>query len=152
MQTVFIHAHIEVVENVLDDLTKGQRYDGQIVTPKPKHRDANDDACSSGADRAHNDTDEQPKLPNGHQILQAHGCHNAGERANAHKSGMSQTQLAGNTDGQVQGHSHTDVHADGHQLTLQGVGNAACVHKALDHNIKQDHDQVCDKIAAGGFA
>ena len=48
--------------------------------------------------------------------------HSARKRAHGHKARVTQAQLAGNTNRQIQGDRHHDVHADGHQLSLQGIG------------------------------
>ena len=44
MQAVGIHAQITGVHNVLDDLTKSQRDDGQVVTGQTQNGDADEHA------------------------------------------------------------------------------------------------------------
>ena len=46
-----VQAHIQVVEDVLDDLAEGQRHDGQIVAPETQHRNADEKADDAGAAR-----------------------------------------------------------------------------------------------------
>jgi len=64
---------------------------------------------------------------------------------------MAQAQLAQDTNRQVQADCHTNVNADGNQLTGQGVGYMSARHKDLHDRKGNDDDAVCNHIAAGGF-
>ena len=65
MQPAAVDAHKQVVENPLDDLSKGQGHDGQVVPLQPQDRDANEKAHQSGKQGAHNHTDNQTDRPGG---------------------------------------------------------------------------------------
>ena len=42
MNAIFIKTNIQNIDQVLNDFTKSQRYDCQIITTKPKYRNTND--------------------------------------------------------------------------------------------------------------
>ena len=151
MEAGAVYPHIEVIEDVLNDLPKGQRYNSQIVALKTENRHTDDHACNGSHNAAHDDGQQQTNRSAGHCILNAHGQYNTGKSAYAHKSGMAQAQFPQNTDCQVQAHRHTDVHTDGHQLTRQGVGELSARYEKLHDHKGNDHNAIGDHIAAGGF-
>ena len=57
----------------------------------------------------------------GDGVLERGGHDNAGERADAHESGVAQAQLTGDADDQVQRQRHDDIGADRDQLALEVV-------------------------------
>ena len=118
MQAVFIVADDEAVYKLLDDLAEGQRHDGQIIAVQTQHRDADERSRDAREDRAHHYCERKAHAVRGDGALQAHCRDNAGERADAHESRVSQTQLAEDADGEVQGDGHDDVAADWDELTL----------------------------------
>ena len=145
-----IHAQITGVHNVLDDLTKSQRDDGQVVTGQTQNGDADEHAeqtCHRAADHegqqqckglwgvfGHDDIDER-----------------AGERADAHEAGVAEAQLTQHTDGQVQRDRHNDIGADGHELAGEGVCQRTGGTQNLNQDIEADDNAQRNGVAFGGL-
>ena len=151
MQPAAVDAHKQVVENPLNDLSKGQGHDGQVVPLQPQDRDANEEAHQSGKQGAHNHTDNQTDRPGGDVVPQRHRCGDAGEGPHTHKSRMAQGEFSQHTHCQVQGNGHDHVGANGHQHSLHGGGEAACAAENLHHQKGKNHDGIGHIIVAGGF-
>ena len=98
VNAVGVDAEIEVIEYTLDDLTEGQRYDGQIVTVEAQHRDADEETHDSGKDSADDQRNRQTQRRRGNAVLQRNGSGGAHEGADAHKARMSQGQLTQDAD------------------------------------------------------
>ena len=129
----------EAVYKLLDDLAEGQRHDCQIVAVQAQHRDADKSSRDAREDRAHHYREREAHSVGGDGILQAHRGDDAGERADAHEARVSQTQLAEDADGEVQGDGHDDVAADWDELTLHRAGEQPFVHQRV-HDDKGDDD------------
>ena len=69
MQAAAVHAHIEAVDDVLDDLAEGQRDDGQIVALKPQHRDADEHTGDGGKECADHNGEDQADGTGGDGVL-----------------------------------------------------------------------------------
>ena len=71
MQAAAVHAHIEAVDDVLDDLTEGQRDDGQIVALKSQHRDADEHTGDGGKECADHHGEDQADGTGGDGVLES---------------------------------------------------------------------------------
>ena len=123
---MIVQAHVEVPDQVLQDLAKSQSHDGKIVAPQTQNGNADDhahDACHNAAD---DHSQQQPDCAVRNNGLDGSGHHNAGESADAHETGVAQAQLTRNTNHQVQRNRQHDINADRDQLALQGT--AECAH------------------------
>ena len=104
MQPLAIQREVKAVQHVADDLSKGQRHDGQVIAPQPQHRYADQhtgDAREDAADHHCQDQLQQLAFDAEHRV-QPGRCDNAGKRADAHEAGVAQAQLARNAHHQVQ--------------------------------------------------
>ena len=102
VKTFVIHTDVKYVDQVLDDLTKSQGNDSQVVTTETKYRDTDDHTeqccnCRTYKDRK----DKARNLRNG--VCSHLRKQGTGKSSHTHKARMSKTQLAGETDYQVQG-------------------------------------------------
>ena len=100
VQAVGIHAQITGVHNVLDDLTKSQRDDGQVVAGQTQNGDADEHAeqtCHRAADHEGQQQCKGLRGVFGHDDIDER----AGERADAHEAGVAEAQLTEDPDGQV---------------------------------------------------
>ena len=147
VQPLGIHAHIQDIKDILDDLAKGQGDNGQIVALQTQHGHAHDHAGDTGAHCAHQHGHCQPGDAVGDGLLQGHGGHDAREGAHAHKARVAQGQLPGEAHHQVQGHGHGDIGADGHQLPGDGGGDHPRPVQDLDDDVKGDDDAVSDEFS-----
>ena len=148
MEPVLVHTHIEIGDDILDDLAEGQRHNGQIVAVEPQHRDPDQHAGDGGEHRANGHADHQPQRAGDHDALQGHGGGHAGEGAHAHEARVTQTQLAGDSHHQIQRQGHHHIGADGHQHPLQGGFHGAAGGHALENDKGGDHNGIGDEIAS----
>ena len=140
MDAVCVDTEIEVIENALDDFAKGQRHDSQIVAVEAQDRDANEEAHDGSKDRADNERNGEAQRGGGNGILQGNGCGSAHEGADAHEARVAQGQLTEDTHGEVQGHRHDHVGADGHQHALErGAQMSALGDDLHDDESRDDH-------------
>ena len=118
MKSLFIQADVKHIDDVLDDFTEGQRYDGQIITLQTKHRNAYNHTREGGADSSDHHGNGQAQGTEGNGVSQTGGDHDAGEGAHGHKARMPQGKLAQDTNGKVQGNGHHHIGADGNELAV----------------------------------
>ena len=83
-------------------------------------------------------------------FCRAGGHDNAGERADAHESGVAQAQLTGDADDQVQRQRHDDIGADRDQLALEVVAQMLGGDERLKYDKERNDNAVVDKAAARG--
>ena len=150
MQAAVVHAQVNGVHNIFDDLAKCQGNDGQIVAGQAQNGNTNDDAEDTGHSAAHNKGQDQRQPVRSH-IIQADPDQRAGKRANAHKTGMTEAQLTQKADNEVQRNSHDHISADGHQLAGERVGQHTGGCQQLNDNVKPNDDAKGDKITFGAF-
>ena len=150
MKPAGIQTKVAGVHNILDDLTEGQRHDGQIVTGQAQNGDADKEAEQTGHHTAdHEGQQHCQRLRCG--FVQHHIDQRAGEGTHAHEARMAETQLTKDADSQVQRDRQNDIGTDGHQLAGEGVGQQPHPAQNLDKDIKSDHDAQRDEIALGGL-
>ena len=147
METVAVHAQIDHIDQILDDLTESQRHDSQIISPEPEHRDTDQHAADAGAYYAHQQ--RQCKAQRGYcnRLHHAFGKYRAGKCSHAHKSRMPQAQLTQDTYRQVQGNRQDHIDAQGDQDPLQKAGHMSGTHEYLTEYIGKDHDPIGDQAA-----
>ena len=91
MDSVAVDSHIKHVDNILDNLTKCQCYDGKVVTFQTKYRDTDQESEDTRTYSSDDQSDEETKPC----ICKCvHGCLCkccAGESTDTHKSGMTKT-------------------------------------------------------------
>ena len=151
MEALGIGAGVEVADDVLHDLAEGQGHNGQIVAPQPQDRHTNEKAHNSGKHAAAEHGQQQPQEIIGDNIVQKRRENDAGKSADAHKTGMAQTQLAADAYQQVQRHRQRNIHTDGNQQTLHGAAQHSGGIRNLHQNKGGNNHQVGHKVGAGGF-
>ena len=124
MKPFVIYANIENVDQVLDDLTKCQGYDSQIVTAKSQYRNTDENSKNSSNHCTYQDCKDQ-SWNRREQITGNMGKYSTGISSNAHKASMSKTQLSGITNYQVQGKGSDGVNADGNQKSGKQSGQVS---------------------------
>ena len=142
MKSGVINAQIEISEDILHDLAEGQRHDCQIVAPETKHRDADEKADGAGHHAAHHHGNHQPYNAVGNRRGQQSGHNHTGERADAHKSRMTQTQFTADTYQQVQGNCQHNIGAGRHQKSLHGAAQLALTHEQLEDQERRRYQNV----------
>ena len=120
MEAGRISADIEGIEQVFDDLTKGQRYDGKIVPLQAQYRNA-DQKTEQGCGRGPRQQRQRKAEPARHGVPNTHGDKRPHKTAHAHKARMPQAQLAQDAHGEVEGNRHKDICADRNELPRQGI-------------------------------
>ena len=143
-------AQITGVHNVLDDLTKSQRDDGQVVAGQTQNRDADEHAeqtCHRAADHEGQQQCKGLRGVFGHDDIDER----TGERADAHEAGVAEAQLTQHTDGQVQRDRHNDIGADGHELAGEGVCQRTGGTQNLNQDIEADNNAQRNDVAFGGL-
>ena len=120
MEAGRISADIEGIEQVFDDLTKGQRYDGKIVPLQAQYRNANQ-KTEQGCGRGPRQQRQRKAKPARHGVPNTHGDKRPHKTAHAHKARMPQAQLAQDAHGEVEGNCHNDICADRNELPRQGI-------------------------------
>ena len=134
MQAVRIPAEVHDVDDVLDDLTEGEGYDGEVVALEAEYRHADDDAGERRKDRADDHGNSQTQRSERDGVREAGRGDDAGERAYRHEAGMAERQLAEDADGQVERDRHDDIRADRHEQAL----DLARDHAARDERLYDD--------------
>ena len=152
MQAVGVEAHVEVVEDVLDDLTKGKRHDGEVVTAQAHDRDADDEAGDGRDERRDDEGEHIGEKPVAHDAAHDGERNDAREGAHAHEAGVSQRQLAGDAHDEVERDGHAHIGADGHELAGERVGeDARGVERGHDDE-ERDDDTVRDEVGLQALA
>ena len=138
-----VNGDVNTVEHVADDFAEGKGHNGQVVTLQPEHRNANQetrDSCQYAA--GHKRKHQLCCFRHAEGLPGIGGNHNACKCADRHEAGMTQTQLAGNTDGQIQGNCHHDVNANGNQQGFRCSRHIPHRNLVLAHNKCRDHDHI----------
>ena len=121
VQTARVKAHIEVVEDVLDDLAEGQGHDGEVVAMQAHDRDADEEPGERRAGRRDDEAQDEQHRHARDSTLEHGDRHDAREGTHAHEAGMAEGQLAGDSHDEVEGDGHAHVGADGHELAGERV-------------------------------
>ena len=143
-------AHIQVLQDIPQDLAKCQGHDGQVVAPQTQGRNTHQEADHTSGQAAAQKANDQT---NGgvRQNAFEKGCgDHARIYANAHKACMAQAQLTADTYQQVQRYSQADVHADTHQLAAHKTGQHAGlqleIHNGKCHGHHKKSDAFLGKV------
>ena len=142
MQTGSVHAQVEVAENILHDLAKGQGHNGQIVAPEPQHGNADDKADQARQHAADDHADHQPQHPIGHRPGQQRRDNNACKRADAHKARMAQAQFPADTHQQVQRNRQNDIGTGRNQEAPGGAVQLALGGQKLQNEECSRHQDI----------
>ena len=146
VEAIFIHTDVENVDDVFDDLPKGQSDDGKVVAAETEHRHTYDGAGNTGQDGANDHGHQQPEGAGGDGGLEREIGHHTGKGPHAHKAGVAQAQLTGNAHHQVEGDGHGDIGTDRHQLSLKGGGEDTAGVEDLEHHKSDDDHGICNGI------
>ena len=145
MQTGIVQTEVHNVYKVLDDLTEGEGYDGEVVALEAQHRHADDNTRNRRKQSGNDHGDSQTQRCKRNRIRQTGGGDNARKRADRHKARMAERQLAEDADGQVERDRHDNIRADGHEQTLDLAGDAAardgCLHDDVRNNDNAEAQQ-----------
>ena len=102
VKSFVIHANVKYIYQVLDDLTKSQCNNSQVVTAETKYRNTDDHTEQCCNCRTYKDCkDKARNLRNG--VCSNLRKQGTGKSSHAHEARMSKAQLTGKTDYQVQG-------------------------------------------------
>ena len=151
METTAVGADIHITDEVLQDLTECQGNDRQIVAPQTQDGDADKEAHHTGQDAAADHGTDQTQNIAVHATLQKTRDNDTGEGANAHETGMTQTQLTADTDQQVQGNRQDDIAANRNQITGDGAFQHAHGRQGLHDDERNDDHQIGQGTGAGIF-
>ncbi len=147
----FIGADIHIADDILHDLAEGQGHDGQIVAPQPQDGNADEEADDGSQQTADENGNNHQQNGVTDVLVQKGNGHNAGKRADAHKTGMAQAQLAADAHQKVQGNRQGDVDTDGNQVTIdRAAQHSGSVQKLHDNKRRNDH-KIGDSVGPGGF-
>ena len=142
MEALVIHPQIEIADDVLHDLAKGQGHNGQVVTPQPQHGNTDEKAHDPSQRTADHHGSQQPQGPVGNGIGQQCRRHHAAESTDAHKSGMAQAQLTADAHQQVQGHCQHHIGTSRNQEALHGAAELSLAHQQLEDQEGRRHHNI----------
>ena len=138
VNTLVIHTNVKHVDQVLDDLTKGEGYDSEVVALEAQYRHADDNTRNRRKQSGNDHGDSQTQRCKRNRIRQTGGGDNARKRADRHKARMAERQLTEDADGQVERDRHDNIRADGHEQTLDLAGDAAACDGSLHDDVRND--------------
>ena len=122
METAAVASQVNHIHYVFDNLSKGQRHDGQIVALQAQNRDADQDSEQSRAYGSNQNRQEKADSGHWNRRLHTAGEKRAGKGAHTHEARVSQAQLTGDTYRQVQRYRQDHIHAKRNQKSLQKAG------------------------------
>ena len=138
-----VNGDVHAVQDIADNLTKGQGHNCQIVALESQHGNTDEythDACQDTAgDNRHQ---KLHSFRRAEGLTEIGGNHNSCERAHRHETGVAQAQLSGNTDGQIQGNRHHNIHTDRNQKRLCCTGHGTGFDHGLTDDKGRNHNQI----------
>ena len=141
MKAFGIDADIGVHEDALDDLSKGQCDDGQVVTLQLQDRDADQKAEECRQRRAADHRDDQTRNAGCHSPCKNTGHTYCAESADTHKPCLPEVQFSGNTHIEVEADGGDHVTGDRNQQTGKQAGQTARFEHDLNDDVSDDHDR-----------
>ena len=147
----FYAAVQQAVDQLLDDFTKGQGHNGQIVAAEPQYRGTNQETGDGGEERTQDHGYGQTNPVGGNGRLEGHGGDDAGEGADAHKARVAQAQLSQDAHSQIQGNGHGHIGADGYQLAAEGTADGSLFLQNCHDHEGDDYTGIGQEVRAGAF-
>ena len=148
-QRLTVKGNVDAVEHIANDLAESKGNNGKVVALQSKHGNTNEDAHDSRHNTASDNRKQQlDRFRNAKRLPGIGSDHNSRKRADGHESCVTKAQFAGNTNGQVQGNRHHDVHTNRNQEGFGGAGHGSCRDHRLadkegsnDKNIRKEFPQ-----------
>ena len=148
---MIVDTEVQCVDDVLDDLTEREGDDREVVALQTKNRDTDEEAENgSGSGTDHNRDDEAKKRWH-RTALHQHRPGRGGEGTDAHEAGVSEGQLTGDTDHEVQTHRHDAVDRERNEKSLDEGAHLSGIQENLDDDVREKHHTVGDHIRAEGL-
>ena len=101
MKSALIFSYVKYINYIFDNLTKSQRHDRQIISPETEHRNPDQNTEDSRHCRSDQQSQEKAQAIR-HGSIRQLGEKGAGESSHTHESRVSQTQLAQDSNCQIQ--------------------------------------------------
>ena len=145
--TPFVHAEVEGIDQVFDDLPEGERHDREVVSLQAEHRNSDQKAEYRRRKRADHDRKEKAEPVRKPLSLHQHRKARRAEGPDAHEARVPEGELPGDPDHKIQAQRHDGIDAKGHQKSLKEGARRAASQKKLRREIGSENHGIARHIA-----